>query len=152
MVKIRKASGKDFDCSLKIAKSLDKWFTKSAVKSMKVDFKVNNLIVAVDKGVVGFLCYSSFEESLIVLWMGVKKDYIGKGVGSLLIDHLVKEARKLGLKNILVETLTDKDDYEPYVKTREFYYKNGFKKVCYLNFRKKITPGYDDQILLRKLV
>ena len=150
LMKIRKADKKDIEDSLSIVEELKEWFTKEAIKNMKVDFTVNNLVVAVEKNkVVGFLCFNYYEGIFKILWMGVKKNLQSSGIGSLLVKWLEKEAKKIKSKSIEVETLTDEDDYEPYKLTRAFYYKHGFKKLYIKKARKK---GWDDQVVLRTAV
>lgn len=145
---IRKATEKDKKESLKIAQNLKEWFNKSGIKNMRTDFKLNNLLVAIEKNkVIGFVCYTSYCGKMLLIWMGVKKNYQNKGIGKLLLSHLEKEAKKLDLYAIEVETLPDEDPYEPYKKTREFYYKNGFKRIAY---KKARVQGWDDQIVLEK--
>jgi len=147
-MKIRKATTRDYNRGIQIARSLKKWFTKEAVNNMKIDFYLNNLIVAVEKkDVVGFICYTSNNGVMHLLWMGVKKESHGKGVGKSLLELLVKESKKLGLRSIEVETLPDEVEYEPYRLTRNFYYRNGFKRVAYKKARVK---GWDDQIILKR--
>ncbi|MBI2448943.1 hypothetical protein HYV49_01465 [Candidatus Pacearchaeota archaeon] len=43
-VKLKKASLKDLKEAIKLAGELKEWFTKEALKNMKIDFVVNNLI------------------------------------------------------------------------------------------------------------
>ena len=59
----------------------------------------------------------------------------------------MREAKRVKSKAIIAETLPEEEDYEPYQRTRNFYYKNGFKRVAYL---KAIKRGWNDQILLEK--
>jgi len=147
-MQITKATKKDKEESIKIVMKLKDWFSKEGIKNMKIDFNLNNLIVAKETGkVIGFLCYTSNSGKILLLWMGVKKEDQGKGVGQTLLKWLEKEGKKLGLYSIEVETLSDKDDYEPYQKTRSFYYKNGFEKILYKKHR---VDGWDDQIVLEK--
>jgi len=148
-IKIRKATRKDIIESLKIANDLKEWFDNNArEKNMPLDFKLNNLIVAVEgKSVIGFLCYTSYSGKMLLVWMGVKRDYQRKGIGKILLDWLIKEAKRLKLHSIEVETLTDEDDYEPYTRTRKFYYECGFKRIGY---KKAKIKGWDDQIVLEK--
>ncbi len=178
MIKIRKSTKKDITESIKIAKSLKEWFNKEGIKNMKTDFNLNNVIVAIEKSkVIGFICYSSYCGKMLLMWMAVRRDYQNKRIGGSLLKWLEKEARKLGLYSIEVETLPDEDHYEPYKRTREFYserpkfstkllvlsniatdnlvnylsqllyYKNGFKRIAYKKARFK---GRDDQIVLEK--
>lgn len=150
-MKIKEATTGDKKESLKIANSLKEWFDKNArKKTMKIDFELNNLIVAVEKNkVLGFLCYSSNSGKMLLLWMGVKKENQRNGIGGLLLNWLERKTKKLGLHSIEVETLPDEDDYMPYEQTRAFYYKNKFKRIAYKKARIK---GWDDQIVLEKVI
>jgi N-acetylglutamate synthase-like GNAT family acetyltransferase len=149
-MKIRKATKKDEKEVIRIAKDLKEWFTKKAIESMKVDFKLNNLVVAIDKDkVAGFLCYTSYDGRMQLIWMGVKKDIRRKGIGEFLLEWLEKESRKFKLHTIELETLPDEVDYKPYEQTRAFYYKNGFKRTLY---KKATISGWDDQIILEKML
>lgn len=147
-MEIRKATKKDIKESIKIARDLKEWFTNEAVKNMKIDFSVNNLVVVAEKKkVLGFLCYSSYNSIMHLIWLGIRRNLQRKGVGKLLLDWLIKKSKRLGLKSIEVETLPDEEDYGPYKLTREFYYKNGFKRIAYKKARVK---GWDDQIVMEK--
>ncbi len=147
-MKIRKATEQDKKEAIKIAEELNEWFTKIAVENMKNDFDLNNLIVVIDENkVLGFLCYTSYCGRMQLIWIGVKRNIQRKGTGNKLLTWLEKEAKKLKLHSIEVETLPDEDDYEPYKQTRAFYYKNGFKRILY---KKSRIKGEDDQIVLEK--
>jgi len=147
-MKIRKATKQDYSESFDIVKELREWFNNDARKNIPIDFKVNKSIVAVEKNkVIGFLNYFSKEGTVIINWLGVKKKYRGKGIGTYLLGWIEKEAKKLNSKYIQVETLSEKYRYKPYQQTRNFYYKNGFKKIREL---KSVRKGWDDQILLEK--
>ena len=129
---------------------MKEWFNAEGIKNMKTDFKLNNLVVAIDEGKVsGFLCYTTYCGKMQLIWMGVKRNTQRKGIGEKLLKWLEKEAKKYKLHSIEVETLPDEDDYEPYKKTRDFYYKNGFKRIFYKKARVK---GWDDQIVLEKVI
>lgn len=147
---LRKATEKDKKEAIKIAQNLKEWFNKEGIRNMKIDFKFNNLIVSIDKEKVsGFLCYTTCCGKIQLIWMGVKRDAQRKGIGEKLLRWLEKEAKRYGLHSIEVETLPDEDNYSPYKKTREFYYKNGFKRISY---RKARVKGWDDQIVLEKII
>ncbi len=147
-MEIKKATEKDIEESIKIASNLKDWFTGDAIVNMVVDFNLNNVIVVKEEEkVIGFLCYTSFSGKMLLMWMGVDTSGQRKGIGQSLLKWLEEESRKIGLSSIEVETLTDKDNYEPYKLTREFYYKNGFEKVGY---KKSRIEGWDDQIILEK--
>ena len=106
---IRKATKTDISPSLNIAKELNEWFTKEAIKNMKIDFSINNLIIATEKKeIFGFLCYSSYNSIMQLIWMGIKKDSQRKGIGKTLLKWLVKEAKKKGYSQDKVEDALEK--------------------------------------------
>ncbi len=145
---IRKATLNDRKKALNIAKELKGWFNEEGIKNMAIDFNLNSLVVTVEnKKVVGFLCYTSYCGKMLLMWMGVRKESRRKGVGEKLLKWLEKEAEKLKLYAVEVETLPDEDEYEPYKQTRAFYCKHGFKRIAY---KKARIEGWDDQIILEK--
>lgn len=149
-MKIRQATEKDKKEAMTIAKSLKEWFNKDGLKNMAIDFKMNHLIVAIEKErVLGFLSYTTYSGKMLLMWMGVRRNIQRAGVGKELVDWLVKESKKLKLYAIEVETLPEEDVYEPYERTRAFYYKNGFQRVLYKKARVK---GWDDQIILERKI
>lgn len=148
MIEIKKANDREKIEAFEIAKELKEWFNQKGLENMVLDFEINNLAVAIGEDkVVGFVCYSSYSGKILLLWTAVKREEQGRGIGEKLLKWLEEMAKNLGLLSIEVETLSDEDDYEPYKKTRDFYYKNGFKKVLY---KKAEFEGWDDQIVLRK--
>lgn len=147
-MRITKATKKDKKEAMEVAANLKEWFSEQGLKNMRVDFELNNLIVAKENGKVsGFLCYTSYSGKILLMWMGVKKEFQRKGVGQKLLTWLEDEGRRFGFHSIEVETLPDEEDYEPYKRTRSFYYKNGFERILYKKARVK---GWDDQIVLEK--
>lgn len=148
MIKIKKAKESDIKESLKIAKSLNHWFDNYSCSYMALDFKVNNLVVAVDRDkVAGFLCYCAREGSLKIDWLGVKAEYQHKGVGRKFLDWLGKKAKDYGIGHLQVETLSNKYTNKYYSKTREFYYKQGFKKIYDME---SVYKSWSSLILLEK--
>lgn len=149
-IKIKKATNKDMKEALKIARNLKEWFNKEGLKNMKIDFNLNNLVIAIEnKKIIGFLCYTTYCGRMLLMWMGIKREYQRKGIGEKLLKWLEKEAKRLNLHTIEVETLPDEDNYEPYKITRNFYYKHGFKR---LYLKKAIKEGWDDQIVMEKRI
>lgn len=145
-MKVRKMMVKDIGSCIELASKLNKWFTSEAIKNMKIDLMLNNTLVVSDKKeIVGFICYSTYEGTLKLLWIAVKEEKQNLGIGSLLLNYLKDAIRKFKLTEIEVRTLTDKVKYGPYKLTREFYYKNGFKKSGYQKAKRK---GWDDQIIM----
>lgn len=149
-MKIAPATEKDKKEAMAIAKSLKEWFNKEGIKNMAIDFKMNSLLVAKEKEkVLAFLSYTTYSGKMLLLWMGVRKDVQRLGIGKALVDYLVKESKRLKMYAIEVETLPEEEVYEPYERTRKFYYKNGFKRIFYKKARVKC---WDDQIVLEKKI
>lgn len=147
-MKIVKANKKDKLDAIEIAKTLKDWFNDEAIKNLKVDFEHNTLVVAKKNNeVVGFMCYTTNCGRTILIWLGAKRG--SKGTGQALMDWLVIKSKELGMYTIELETLPEEEEYEPYVKTREFYYKNDFERVAY---REATIEGWDDQMVLEKKI
>ena len=61
-MQITKATKKDNEEAMNIAINLNDWFNETGLKNMKIDFDLNNLVVAKENDqVLGFLCYSSYS-------------------------------------------------------------------------------------------
>ena len=136
--------------ALKIAQGLNEWFNKNGLKSIETDLFFNNVAVAVDGNeTLGFVCYSSYDGVMQLIWMAVERNHQGMGIGTMLLKWVEDEARDHGLTLIQVETLPEEDSYEPYKLTRKFYYDNGFVRIAY---KKARLEGWDDQIVLEKRV
>lgn len=111
-----------------LARSLPDWFTEEGISQIEKDIPCQHTITAsFDGGVVGFLSYFSYEGIAHIGWMGVDKEHQCKGVGSHLLELLIRHASKLSICEIRVKTLGKGDPYEPYKATRNFYYSRGFK-------------------------
>lgn len=133
-----------------IAEMLPEWFSPEAIKNIEIDITHNSLLIAkeADRS-VGFLCYTTYSGKCMLLWMGVIPEKWGRGIGLALLEALEGRIKQLRLHAIEVETLPDEDDYAPYKQTRDFYYKNGFKRILY---RRATIEGWDDQIVLEKKI
>ena len=145
---IIKANKKEKDQAIKIAKTLKDWFNEEGIKNLKIDFENNTVVVAKEnEEIVGFMCYTTYCGKTLLIWLGSKRDT--EGVGQGLLNWLIEKSKELGMYTIELETLPEEVEYEPYVKTRNFYYKNGFERILY---RKATIEGWDDQMVLEKKI
>lgn len=74
---------------------------------------------------VAFCCFARIPctiSSFEIYWLGVDKQYQGKGVGKQLISHIIQELQKIGAKKIVLQT-AGRDQYIP---TQKFYTTVGF--------------------------
>nr|WP_297129061.1 GNAT family N-acetyltransferase [Thermococcus sp.] len=69
------------------------------------------------------------EKALEILWMAVKREHHGKGIGSRLLLVVEEWAREKGFEVLVVKTSGDLN-YKPYDKTRRFYEEKGFVRVA----------------------
>jgi len=60
---------------------------------------------------------------------GVDPNYHGKGIGTSLYKELEKHCIKNNCEYIIVKTLSEIARYEPYLRTKQFYKKLGFKEL-----------------------
>jgi len=147
-MKILQATKKGKKEAIQIAQNLKEWFTKDGIKHMKTDFEHNKVLLAKEQNKTkGFLCYTTDNGTMKLIWLGIKKEEQNKGIGKKLLEKAEKEAKKYELHKMILETLSDEYKYKPYHKTREFYYKNGYKKTGY---KKAIVKGWDNEIILEK--
>ncbi|MFA7243835.1 MAG: GNAT family N-acetyltransferase [Patescibacteria group bacterium] len=150
-IKIRPIELIDHDGVMKVVKSLNPgWFDDYAISNeIPLDLKLHHGFAAENDGkIVGFITFSSEEGDIKITWLGVNLNSHRKGVGGQLLEKVEKAARNLEVKKITVETLSDKEDWEPYNRTRAFYLKNGFK---FLSDR-KITNKSDETFWLVKYI
>ena len=63
---------------------------------------------------------------------GVDPEYHGKGIGTLLYKETEKFCVENECKYIIVKTLSEIVEYEPYLKTKKFYIKMGFVELLTL--------------------
>lgn len=129
-MKIRKLTEKDFKKVMNVIKKLHgKWFTNGAIKKeIPIDIKINKGFIAEENNrVLGFLTYTSYEGKVELGWFGVDPKLHRKGVGTALFKKVEKEIKKTGTSELRVDTLSEKEKYKPYERTRAFYQKMGFR-------------------------
>ena len=63
---------------------------------------------------------------------GIDPNYHGKGIGTLLYKKMEDYFVENNCEYIIVKTLSEMSNYEPYLKTKEFYTKMGFKELLTL--------------------
>lgn len=63
---------------------------------------------------------------------GVLPEYHNKGIGKKLITLIEDYLKHIGCKFMIVKTLSEAANYEPYERTRQFYIKVGFEKLITL--------------------
>jgi GNAT superfamily N-acetyltransferase len=112
-----------------IVVGLPEWFDERArTVSIPIDIRHQRGFVAERQGkVVGFITLYVAEGRLNIGWLGVQHNLHRQGIGRLLLAKAMDMARELGVREVATYTLGDGVDYEPYERTRQFYFANGFQ-------------------------
>lgn len=138
-MEIRLSKTEEIQDCLNIARSLDDWFDDSDLVDIEEHLRSLPVHVAVDSGVVGYVCMDeSLPEAVEIKDMAVAAGRQRRGIGAALIKYV--ENQYSNKKMIVVKTLDESREYEPYARTRSFYEKNGFVKVDVIN----PYPGWSD--------
>jgi GNAT superfamily N-acetyltransferase len=86
------------------------------------------LVLEEDEVPLGFASWHGTEDGAANLsWMGVERGRHRSGLGTALLEAVVKDVRSAGHRALEVSTVADSCDYEPYERTRCFYRARGFR-------------------------
>ncbi len=134
---------------LDLARQLPEWFTAGGLEHMAVDFGFQHRRVAVgdDGQMLGFATFIVNEGIGRITWLGVRPDCHRSGIGRALALAIEKELADAGVQAVVVDTLGDSVDYEPYARTRAFYRALGYADQ---NRVFNDNPEYPEQLTLRK--
>jgi ribosomal protein S18 acetylase RimI-like enzyme len=133
---------------IEVVAGLPDWFDETAIISIPIDIRHQRGFVAERRGkVVGFITLYVAEGKLNIGWLGVQPDLHRQGIGRLLLDKAEEVARQLGVPELALYTLGEGVEYEPYERTRRFYFANGFQV-----YQRSQTdnPGCPEEIKLSK--
>ncbi len=119
---------------IEIARALPEWFNEAGLKAMERDLKSGETFVAVEgEDVFGFVTIKPFnKKALEILWMAVRREHRGKGIGTELLRFVEEWAGERGFEVLFVKTSGDLS-YKPYDGTRRFYERRGFIEVALID-------------------
>ncbi|WP_457742600.1 GNAT family N-acetyltransferase [Thermococcus sp.] len=121
---------------IQIARNLREWFNKAGLRAMELDLREETTFIAVQERshkVLGFITIKAInEKALEILWMAVKREHRGKGIGTELLRFVEEWAKERGFEVLLVKTSGDLS-YKPYDGTRRFYEWNGFVRIALID-------------------
>jgi ribosomal protein S18 acetylase RimI-like enzyme len=129
-MRVRQLTRADAPACDAIIASLPDWFgvqdgidaCAAAVRSQP------GLVCAGEDHVIGFLTLIRHTpEAAQISWLAIEADERGHGAGTALIRRLEADLAGDGVRLLLVETLSDREDPGPeYAATRAFYLARGF--------------------------
>jgi len=129
--RIRSMEPGDKPLVLRLAKSLSEFFPEDVIRLIDESLNKNPCFVGLlGDEIVGFLVWAYRDpQTAEILWMGIKEDYHGLGLGTMMLESLERQIERNGVTKLVVSTLSYTVDYKPYEKVRAFYYARGFKSL-----------------------
>ena len=144
---IRKLEKSDSDDVLAITKSLSQWFTDGGVELVRKDIFFQAGIIGIENRTpVGFLTYFVNQGVATIGWMAVRPDHQRGGIGRAMLEHLKENLERSNVNRVLVSTLGESVEYEPYARTRAFYRKCGFVDLQVI--KHPDNPEQEEELLL----
>lgn len=134
-----------------IIEELPEWFDEQGRRDYVVGI-VDTKVWAyfIDEKPAGFISVKSNNEFTSEVYvLGVLKTYHRSGVGSQLIEAACDDLASANIKLLVVKTLDESADYEPYNQTRNFYLKHGFIPI---DVYKKIWNEENPCLLMAKVI
>ncbi len=139
----------DFDAVVAVARALPEWFNDEGIAQIARDVQHQRGAVAEVAGdVIGFVTWRSNDDGVGEIgWIAVSVDYHRRGIGGRLLEFAEDDLSNAGIIEVLVETLGESVDYEPYERTRAFYRAAGFRDL-----KSVMTgnPGMPESLTLQK--
>ncbi|ASA78685.1 GNAT family N-acetyltransferase [Thermococcus sp. 5-4] len=120
----------DIEKCLQIARGLPEWFNEAGLRAMERELREEKTFVAVEGGeVLGFVAIKPLNEKAVeILWIAVRRELRGKGIGTKLLRFVEEWARERGFELLVVKSSGDLT-YKPYDATRGFYERRGFSRI-----------------------
>ncbi len=150
----RRAADRDFGACIEIAASLPHYFTREVVDELlPSDLRRFGAIVAeIDQSIAGFLVACQKTPHIAdILWLAVREQAQGKGVGAALLQGAADAFRKAGVMILEVKTLAPGTSDVGYQATRRFYESHGFEILEIIDPYPGWNPGNPCAIYVKPL-
>ena len=120
------------------------WTKKRLIKEFEDNSFLKHIVFEKDGEVVGFYIISTIADLVEIFTIAVDSRYRGEGIGSQLLDHLIKYAEEVGASEIWLEASTKN------IAAINLYQKYGFKiQTIRKNYYQK--TGEDAYNMIRKI-
>ncbi|WP_197284962.1 GNAT family N-acetyltransferase [Sciscionella sediminilitoris] len=153
MCTVRRAVPADTADCVAIVRGLPEYFTEDVPDKIAAELREHPAWVAEEgTGLAGFAIVDRRSaHAAEIRWLAVAGPRRGNGVGTRLLDHLVRELAADGLLVLEVKTLDARAGYQPYVATRAFWERNGFVQVDTIDPFPDWPPGNPAAIYIAAL-
>jgi L-aminopeptidase/D-esterase-like protein len=152
---IREKRIEDVEALIEIVRTLPEWFTPNSIEAEITPDLLNEagLVAQVDGEPVGFVSWGEpeihKEPGVVELcWIGVHRNWRGKGVGKALVRVMEEKLRQAGTSAVELWTVADSEFYPPYADTRTFYRAMGYRDLYVDGVNRTEQTG--DRLFLRK--
>lgn len=136
---------------LSLARSLTAFFPEDVIPMIASGLEKDSVLAGeLGDEVIGFLVYAVRDtQTAEIIWFGIKEDYHGLGLGSMMLESLERLLERKGVGKLIASTLSYTVKYKPFEKVRTFYYHRGFKSLgIQSNY---YEDGIDRLILVKKI-
>ena len=150
----RRASAEEWGVCVDIAASLPNFFTREAVHEMLPGDlgRFGALVAEVNRSVAGFLVACRKTPGIAeILWLAVREQAQGQGVGSALIQGTVDACRAEAVRILEVKTLAPGTSDVGYNATRRFYEARSFELLEIIDPYPGWNPGNPCAIYVKPL-
>lgn len=151
---IRRATVAEHASCLAIGRALPDYFSPQGIEDMERDLDLHETWVAVrSETIAGFAILERKSSAVIeILWLAVRPDEQGAGVGSALIATAVEEALRAGMVALEVKTRAATPGRgSNYARTRRFYERHSFVLLDVIDPFPGWMPGNPCAIYVRPL-
>ena len=127
-----------------IEKSIPQFLWKNQIQKNLIDNPFTQYyIYKKENQIVGFINYDILYERAELIYIAVLEEEQNQGIGSKLLQSMIKECENQQLENITLEVSIEN------TKAIQLYQKLGFKKVA---TRKKYYQGVDGILMEKELI
>jgi GNAT superfamily N-acetyltransferase len=153
VISVRAAEPGDVEVCVDVLASLPDYFTPNTHDEARSGLAEHQGWVAVDEGHLdGFiLAEVRYQVAAEITFAAVRPERHGDGVGTQLLTAALDALRISGVELVEVKTLDASAGYEPYVATRAFWERRGFRQIDCIDPLPGWQPGNPSAIYVLAL-
>lgn len=154
IVVIRRATVAEHASCVAIGRALPDYFSSEGIELMGRDLDLHDTLVAArSESIIGFVVIERKSAAVMeLLWLAVRPDEQGAGVGSALIEMALEDARRAEMVALEVKTRAATPGRgSNYVRTRRFYERHGFVLLDVIDPFPGWMPGNPCAIYVRSV-